>query len=88
LIDEEVACVAVLFLLRIPVPYQLGGFAMSKIEDIEMSRYAKELEDDMQHLLEKYCRIMGWNVPELDETKARALILGSMQDALQKIQSL
>ena len=58
---------------------------MAGIEEIEMSRYSKELEDDMRHLLNKYCRIMGWNVPELDEGKARELILGSMQDALANI---
>jgi hypothetical protein len=60
---------------------------MPGIEEIEMSRYSRELEDDMRHLLRKYSRIMGWNVPELDEQKARALILDSMQDALGKIQT-
>ncbi len=60
---------------------------MAAIEDIEMSRYAKELEDDMRHLLAKYCRIMGWNVPELDEKRGRELILKSMQDALGKMQA-
>lgn len=58
---------------------------MTDIEEIEMSRYSKELEDDMRHLLKKYSRIMGWNVPELDEQKAKALILASMQDALDEI---
>lgn len=58
---------------------------MTDIEEIEMSRYSKELEDDMRHLLKKYSRIMGWNVPELDEQKAKALILASMLDALDEI---
>ena len=59
---------------------------MADLEQIALERYATELEDDMRHLVKKYCRMMGWNVPELDEKKARAIILGSMQDALQKIQ--
>ena len=59
---------------------------MTDSEEIAIERYATELEDDMRHLLNKYCRMMGWNVPELDEAKARGLILASMQDALQKIQ--
>ena len=60
---------------------------MTDSEEIAIERYATELEDDMRHLLNKYCRMMGWNVPELDEAKARGLILASMQDALRKIQS-
>ena len=60
---------------------------MAEFEQIALERYAKELEDDMRHLLNKYCRMMGWNVPELDEKKARELILASMQDALSAIKS-
>lgn len=62
------------------------GMGMADFEKIALERYATELEDDMRHLLKKYCRMMGWNVPELDEAKARELILASMQDALGKIQ--
>ncbi len=60
---------------------------MAEFEQIALERYAKELEDDMRHLLKKYCRMMGWNVPELDEEKARELILASMQDALSAIKN-
>ena len=59
---------------------------MASMEEIGMSRYAQEVEDDLRHLLGKYCRIMGWNIPEIDEKRARELIVASMQDALAKIQ--
>jgi hypothetical protein len=57
---------------------------MSSIEQVEMARYRKELEDDVQHLVKKYCRIMGWEVPELDEAAARALIFQALRAALDK----
>ena len=60
---------------------------MAEFEQIALERYAKEVEHDMRHLLNKYCRMMGWNVPELDEKKARELILASMQDALSAIKN-
>ncbi len=58
---------------------------MAYIEKLEMARYYCELEDDMRHLLKKYCRIMGWEVPELDERKARESILAAMHEALAKV---
>jgi hypothetical protein len=60
---------------------------MSSIEQIEMARYRAELEDDMRHLLKKYYRIMGWEVPELDEKAARALIFQAMRDAVDKAEA-
>ena len=44
---------------------------MPSIEQIEIARYRAELDDDVAHLVKKYCRIMGWEVPELDEKAAR-----------------
>ncbi len=58
---------------------------MATLEEVEIARYAEELKDDMRHLRDKYCRIMGWNIPELDETRARELILKAMQDALDEM---
>lgn len=55
-------------------------------EDIQMERYASELEDDVRHIVKKYSRIMGWGIPELDEVAARRLILESMHKALAKIE--
>lgn len=59
---------------------------MTQIEKVQMARYLGELEDDMNHILRKYCRIMGWDIPELDEQDARALILKAMHDALAKVE--
>jgi len=59
---------------------------MTQIEKVQMARYLGELEDDMNHILRKYCRIMGWDIPELDEQDARALILKAMHDALATVE--
>jgi len=59
---------------------------MTHIEKVEMARYRGELEDDMNHILRKYCRIMGWDIPELNEQDARALILKAMHDALANVE--
>jgi len=39
---------------------------MSGIEKVQMDRYYDELEEDLRHLVKKYCRIMGWSVPDLN----------------------
>ncbi len=59
---------------------------MTSTEEIQMARYYDELEDDLRHTLNKYGRIMGWGVPELDETEARRLILDAMNKALAKME--
>lgn len=60
---------------------------MQGTEEIQMERYYGELEDDLRHILNKYGRIMGWGVPELDEATARKLILSAMHQALAKLDS-
>jgi hypothetical protein len=60
---------------------------MATIEQVEMARYRKELEDDVQHLVKKYSRIMGWEVPELDETAARKLIFAALRSAVDKAEA-
>ena len=55
---------------------------MSTMEQIQMERYASELEDDVSHLVHKYQRIMGWSVPDLDEEASRKLILEALHTAL------
>jgi len=60
---------------------------MASIEQIELARYRTELDDDVQHLVKKYCRIMGWEVPELDEAAARTLILQALRESLTKFES-
>jgi len=60
---------------------------MASIEQIELARYRTELDDDVQHLVKKYCRIMGWEVPELDEAAARTLILQALRESLAKVEA-
>ena len=60
---------------------------MQPIEQIEMDRYRAELDDDVRHLVNKYSRIMGWDVPELDEAAARALIMQALRDAVAKVEA-
>lgn len=55
---------------------------MVKLEQVEIDRYRRELEHDVQHLLKKYCRIMSWEVPELDEQEASKLILQALRSAI------
>jgi hypothetical protein len=61
---------------------------MQPIEQIEMDRYRAELDDDVRHLVQKYARIMAWDVPDLDEGAARKLILQALSDAVAKVQTL
>lgn len=58
---------------------------MAELEQLEMSRYRDELAHDMRHLVKKYCRIMAWEVPELDESRANRIILEAMRAALAEV---
>jgi hypothetical protein len=56
--------------------------AMADLEHVEINRYRRELEHDVRHLVKKYCRIMSWEVPELDEAEASKLIFLALRQAL------
>jgi hypothetical protein len=45
------------------------------------------LEDDVRHLVKKYCRIMGWDVPDLDEQAARRLIFEALRGSVARVES-
>jgi hypothetical protein len=60
---------------------------MTDIESIEISRYRREIVDDMAHMLKKYQRIMEWDVPEANEQEARTLILKAMHEALAQVEA-
>lgn len=60
---------------------------MGELEQIEMSRYRNELAHDLRHLVKKYCRIMAWEVPELDEKRAEVLIVDALRDALAEVET-
>jgi hypothetical protein len=55
---------------------------MANLEKVEIARYRRELDQDVRHLVKKYCRIMGWEVPELDEQEASKLIFKALREAL------
>jgi hypothetical protein len=59
---------------------------MADLEHIEIDRYHKELVDDVRHLVRKYCRIMAWEVPEIDEGEAGKLIFQALKDALADVE--
>jgi hypothetical protein len=59
---------------------------MANLEQIEIVRYHDELVHDVRHLVQKYCRIMAWEVPELDEGEARKLIFQALKDALADVE--
>ncbi len=60
---------------------------MADLEKVEIDRYRRELEHDVQHLVTKYCRIMSWEVPELDESEARKLIFKALREALGAVEA-
>jgi hypothetical protein len=60
---------------------------MSDLEKVELSRYQREIVADLQHMVDKYCRIMGWDIPELDEAEARKLLFSALKAALAEVES-
>jgi hypothetical protein len=63
-----------------------GGDEMASLEQVEISKYHNELVHDVRHLVQKYGRIMGWEVPELDEAEASKLILQALKNALADVE--
>jgi hypothetical protein len=59
---------------------------MAELEQVEIHRYRSELEHDVRHLVKKYCRIMSWEVPELDEAAAGKLIFRALRQALDDVE--
>jgi hypothetical protein len=55
---------------------------MPGLEKVEIARYRRELDQDVRHLVKKYCRIMSWEVPEVDEREASKLIFKALREAL------
>ncbi|MGA7979466.1 MAG: hypothetical protein WCA32_04470 [Chromatiaceae bacterium] len=60
---------------------------MSDVEKIELARYHREIVEDLRHMLKKYHRIMEWDVPEVDESESRALVLRALHDALAEVEA-
>ena len=57
------------------------------IEDIEMDKRRKSLDKDVEKLMDKYIKIMDWDVPDIDGPKARRLILDEMKQALSRLEN-
>lgn len=60
---------------------------MTEIENIELARYHREIVEDLRHMVKKYGRIMEWDVPDVDENEARALIFKALRAALAEVES-
>lgn len=59
---------------------------MATIEQIELARYREEIVEDVRHLVKKYGRIMGWEVPELDEKAARDRLFQALRAAVDQVE--
>jgi hypothetical protein len=58
---------------------------MASMEEIELQRYRGEIDADVQKLVDKYRRIMGWDIPEVDEARGQRLIIDEMRAALERL---
>lgn len=58
---------------------------MPQIEQLEMDADRKQLIADVQALVEKYRAIFDWDVPDIDQRAADALILQEFSKALEQI---
>lgn len=59
---------------------------MGKMEQLELDAHRSEIDADMRSLVEKYRRVFGWDIPEIDQHAADKLILAAMRKALDDIQ--
>jgi hypothetical protein len=59
---------------------------MSSMEEIEMEKHRKALDKDMLSLVDKYLRAIEWDVPEVDEARARQLVLDEIKRAVSRIE--
>lgn len=60
---------------------------MSGLEKIEVVRYRDEIVHDIDHLVKKYCRIIGWEVPDVDDQEARRLVLRALKEAMAQVEA-
>lgn len=56
------------------------------IEDIEMDKHRKSLDKDVDKLLDKYIKIMDWDVPDINGPKARQLVLDEIKAAIERLE--
>jgi uncharacterized protein YacL len=59
---------------------------MGESEQIEITRYQREIVEDLRHMLKKYVRIMEWDVPDVAEADSRRLVMQALASALAELQ--
>jgi hypothetical protein len=59
---------------------------MAKMEQMELEAHRSEIDADMRSLVEKYRRVFGWDIPEIDQQAADKLIMAAMRKVLDDIQ--
>jgi hypothetical protein len=57
------------------------------IEDIEMDKQRKSLDKDVDKLVDKYIKIMDWDVPDINGPRARQLVLDEIRTAIARLES-
>lgn len=55
---------------------------MQNMEQLELEAHRSQIVADMNDLRDKYRRIFGWDIPEIDQPEADRLILAAMHTAL------
>lgn len=60
---------------------------MSSMEEIEMDKRRKALDKDVASLLDKYLKAMEWDIPEVDEARARQLILEEVKQSISRLEN-
>jgi len=52
-----------------------------------MSKEHKSIEKDVNKLVNKYTKIMEWDIPDIGEAKARTLVLDEIVLAISQLES-
>ena len=56
------------------------------IENIEMNKLRKSLDKDVNKLVDKYIKFMDWDIPDINEAKARQLIFDEIKLAISRLE--
>lgn len=59
---------------------------MAKLAQLELSAHRAQLASDVESLVDKYRAIFEWDVPDIDEGCADALIVDAIRQALNRIE--
>lgn len=61
---------------------------MKSMQQIDIERHHDDIVHDVKNLVEKYRKIMDWDIPENDETLADTLIFDAIQQALDRVKKI